>query len=302
MKRWVGSLDLRTFGIAIAVYGGYLVLTWCFADVSIWIAAPMAALLLAWQGSLQHETIHGHPTVSRRFNASLAAAPLSLPYRIYRTTHLQHHRHAGQYLTEVSRDPESHFLRAGTLVRSGYIRQILYRLNCTLAGRIIFGPALSISRFWAKEARKALSGDRRCRLIWARHAMSVALVLLWTRGVCHIPVGVYVTFIVYPSVSLSHLRSFTEHRADPEPTHRTTAVEAHPLWALIFLNNNLHIAHHAHPKLPWHQLPRAWNQMRAVASARGLVFHRGYGEVARQYLFRPVISVEHPGAGKVTDL
>jgi len=72
------------------------------------------------------------------------------------------------------------------------------------------------------------------------------------------------------------------------------AVEAHPLWALVFLNNNLHIAHHAHPKLPWYQLPRAWGHMRASADTAGLVFYRGYRQVAGAYLFRPVISVEHP--------
>jgi fatty acid desaturase len=296
-------LDIPTLGVVVAVYGGYFLLTWFFHDLPLWIGAPLCAALLAWHGSLQHETIHDHPTPSRRLNWALGSPPLSLwiPYRTYRTSHLQHHRHGGRHLTEVFRDPESFFLRPGTLARGGPLRRAMYRANCTLVGRLILGPALGLLRLWAIEARKVLAGDRRCRIIWARHTIAVAMVLLWTAGVCHIPVAVYAMFIVYPSISLSHLRSFAEHRADPEPSLRTRAVEAHPVWALIFLNNNLHIAHHAHPKLPWHQLPRVWRQMRTSAIGAGLVFHRGYRQVVDDYLFRPVIGVEHPGNDRIVN-
>jgi fatty acid desaturase len=298
------SLDLPTIGVAIAVYAGYFVLTWFFQRISIWVAAPVGAVLLAWHGSLQHETIHNHPTQSRRVNSWLAAPPLALwlPYRIYRATHLKHHRHGGRHLSKVSNDPESFFLRSGTLARSGWFRRALYLIHCTLVGRLILGPAFSIVRLWKAEARRVLGGDRPRRIIWARHGLGVAMVLLWTAAVCHIPIWAYLMFVVYPSVSLSHLRSFTEHRADSDPSLRTMTVEAHPVWALIFLNNNLHIAHHAHPELPWHQLPRAWRQMRACADAAGLVFSRGYLQVAGKYLFRPVISVEHPDHDATVDV
>jgi fatty acid desaturase len=297
------GLDIPTLGIAIAVYGGYIALTWFFRDLPLWIAAPLCAVWLTWHGSLQHETIHVHPTPSRRLNSTLASPPLSLwlPYRIYRATHLRHHRHGGRHLTEVTRDPESFFMRPGTLARSGFLPRAVYLVNCTLAGRLIFGPALAICRLWATETRKVLGGDRHCRMVWARHAIAVAMVLLWTAGVCHIPVAVYLMLIVYPSISLPHLRSFAEHRADPDTSHRTITVEAHPAWALIFLNNNLHIAHHAHPTLPWYQLPKAWSQMRDSATECGLVFRGGYRQVVGEYLFRPVISVEHPGRHGVTE-
>ena len=291
------GLDIPTLAVAIAVYGGYIALTWFFREMPIWIAAPLTALWLTWHGSLQHETIHDHPTPWRRLNSTLAVPPLSLwlPYRIYRATHLKHHRHGGRHLTEVARDPESFFMRPGTLSRSGYLWRAVYRANCTLAGRLVFGPALAVLRFWKVEMRLVVGGNRRCRIIWTRHAIAVAMVLVWTSAVCHIPVAVYVMFVVYPSISLSHLRSFAEHRADQEPSLRTMTVEAHPLWALIFLNNNLHIAHHAHPALPWYQLPRVWSQMRESAVGSGLVLHRGYGQVVDGYLLRPVMSVEHPG-------
>jgi hypothetical protein len=106
-------LDIPTIGVAIATYSGFILLTWFFLRIPILIAAPLGALLLTWYGSLQHETIHDHPTASRRINAMLAGFPLSLwlPYGSYRATHLQHHRHGGRHLADVSHDPES-FLRA----------------------------------------------------------------------------------------------------------------------------------------------------------------------------------------------
>ena len=264
----------------------------------ILIAAPMVALLLTWYGSLQHETIHGHPTASRRLNAMLAGLPLSLwlPYGSYRATHLQHHRHGGRHLTDVSRDPESFYVRSGLSSRAGPLGRALRLANCTLAGRLILGPAIAMAKFWASEARLVWSGDRRRIVIWTRHALAVSVVLLWTVGVCRIPLPVYALLIVYPSVSLGQLRSFVEHRADAERHRRTVAVEGNPFLALIFLNNNLHIAHHAHPKLAWYELPRVWREMRGSAVGLGLVFRGGYAQVFREYLFRSVISVEHPEA------
>lgn len=116
-----------------------------------------------------------------------------------------------------------------------------------------------------------------------------------TPSVGHIPFWVYVAVIVYPSISLSHVRSFAEHVAHEDSRLRTRVVEAHPFWALLFLNNNLHIAHHAKPKMAWFHLPQAWRQMRAPALERGLVFAGGYREVTRKYFVRPYIRLDHDG-------
>jgi fatty acid desaturase len=115
-------------------------------------------------------------------------------------------------------------------------------------------------------------------------------------GVCGISLPLHLGAVVYPSVSLALLRSFAEHRAAPDHRHRTAIVEAHPVWALLFLNNQLHFVHHAKPHLPWYDLPRAWREMkRSAGVGPGLLFPGGYREIARKYLFRPFISVEYPG-------
>jgi fatty acid desaturase len=290
--------DMPTVGVAAAVFVGYGLATWFFRDLPLWIAGPLCAISLTWYGSLQHETIHNHPSSSRRFNSRLASLPLALwiPYRVYRVTHLQHHRHGGRPLTDVAKDPESFYLHAGTLAKRGPLRRGLYLANCTLAGRLFLGPAFSVYRFLGAEIRKIRAGDSARKAIWARHLVGVAMVLFWVTQICHIPLLIYVLCVIYPSISLTHLRSFAEHRADVESSKRTMAVEASLLWSLLFLNNNLHIAHHAYPKLPWYQLPATWRHLRGDALHRGLVL-RGYLAVARAYLLRPVISPEHPGSG-----
>jgi fatty acid desaturase len=298
LRRVTRGFELPTLAVALAVYGGFGLLTWFFRDMQIWVAAPLTAVWLTWYGSLQHETIHGHPSASRRVNKRVASLPLSLwiPYRLYRLTHLQHHRHGGRRLTAVGDDPETFYQPPGSLSGRGTIRRVLYAVNRTLAGRLAMGPAICVLRFWAEEARKVAVGNRRHRAIWLRHAFGVALVLVWTRWICHIPSVVYVLLVVYPSISMTLLRSFVEHRADADPSRRTVAVETGWMLAMLFLNNNLHIAHHAYPRVPWYRLPRVWRQMASGAHRADLVFGGGYRQVMIRYLWRPVISAEHPGS------
>ena len=292
-----GRVDFVTLGVAFAAYGAFFALTLFFNSLPLWFAAPLGSLLLAWHGSLQHETIHGHPTSSRRINRLLGGVPLAvwLPYPIYRETHLRHHRHEGRYLTDVDRDPESFYLRPGTLAAAGVISRAIHQANCTFAGRMTIGPAVAIGTFWRSEARKLRAGDTRHVLVWSLHLLWIAAVLAWVVGVCHISLLVYAALVVYPSVAVSQLRSFAEHRADSNPRGRTRVVESNPLWSLIFLNNNLHIAHHAHPRLPWHRLPQAWRRMRGAVTDPDLVVRGGYTELVRNYLLQPLITPEHPG-------
>ena len=233
----------------------------------------------------------------------LGGLPLALwiPYSIYRQTHLWHHRHGGRYLTDPIQDPESFYPRPRAS-SMGIVRRIFYRANCTLLGRLTIGPTITVGRFLSGEVRQMRAGNLRLAGIWLRHAAAAGLVLGWVVGVCRIPLLTYVACVVYPSVSLTLLRSFAEHRADEDPNLRTAVVEGNPLLALLFLNNNLHIAHHAEPKVPWYGLPEVWRRLQASplgvrAQEAGLVHRGGYATLILRYLWRPVIRVEHPLAG-----
>jgi fatty acid desaturase len=293
----------QTLAVAAAIYGGFGLVTWYFHALPLWIAVPLGAILIAWHGSLQHETIHSHPFASRRLNALLGGVPLSLfiPYPLYRRTHLWHHRFGGRILTDPLVDPETFYLTHGSLANAGAVGRFLRRANTTLVGRLILGPFIATATFLAGPARSLALGEGREWRVWAAHGIAVTTVLLWVVGICRINVFVYIACFVYPGQSLTLLRSFAEHRASADPAHRTAVVESNRLLSLIFLYNNLHVVHHARPTLPWYELPAAWRVLQAElgdAPARsvGMVYAGGYFEVARRYLLRPVIDVEHPNS------
>lgn len=270
--------------------------------MALWLALPTGAILLTWHGSLQHETIHEHPTPWRLANSMIGSIPLSLwlPYSLYRRSHQRHHRYGGRHLTDPIRDPESFYLPPGRFASLGWVRRLIAAANCTFMGRMLFGPALTIGVFFAAERRALAAHDPHRLWIWVRHGIAATAVLVWVCGICRIPAWIYLGLVIYPSVSLQLVRSFAEHRAHPDPSLRTAVVEAHPLWSLLFLNNNYHIVHHDRPAVPWYELPRLWRQTpdgeRARASGAGMVFPGGYWTVVRSFLVRPVIAVEHPAA------
>jgi fatty acid desaturase len=132
---------------------------------------------------------------------------------------------------------------------------------------------------------------------WIIHGLLLAALLAWLRFVCHMSLGEYVLCFVYPGAVLTLIRSFAEHRADPDPARRTAVVERAPLLGLLFLNNNLHAAHHASTGLAWYRLPAFYRRERArLLAANGGLVYAGYGEVFRRYLFRPHDRLIHPAA------
>src|ERR1700729_1505215 len=71
-------LSWRTLGVACVILGGFALWSLYFNTLPLWLSAPLGSVLLTWYGSLQHETIHGHPTRSRRLNSVIGGFPLSL--------------------------------------------------------------------------------------------------------------------------------------------------------------------------------------------------------------------------------
>jgi len=288
-------LETPTIVLTVVIYGGWIALTLLWRLVPWPLLVVAGGWLTAWQSSLQHETIHGHPTRSRRINDAIGFPPLSLwlPYQIYRRTHLRHHH--DERLTDPIEDPESAYVTPEVWRRIGPIGRFILTLNTTLAGRLLIGPAIMIAGLLVSEARLLLSGDRAHWRLWAWHAAGVACVIAWLVLACHMPIWLYLVAFVYPGAALMRLRSYAEHRWAAEVDHRTAVVEAAWPFGLLFLNNNLHALHHAKPTIPWYDLPEVYEREQASVTERngGLVY-KGYGEVARSFLFRRHDDPVHP--------
>jgi len=287
-------IEWPTLLVAAAIYGGWMVATWFHQLLPGWGLAIIGGWLVAWHGSLQHETIHGHPTRNARLNALVGFAPLALwlPYSVYRRTHVTHHR--TPHVTDPFEDPESRYL-ARDAGRAGAFLRLSAGAQATLAGRLILGPPLTIADFLLREAQRAAREPKAALLDWAPHLVAVSAICAWLRF-CGLDLAAYALCFVYPGTALALLRSYAEHRADPLPGRRVAIVEGAGPLALLFLNNNLHAAHHRAPGLPWYRLPAFHNRHRErLLAGNGGLLYRGYGEVARRFLFRAHDVLVHPG-------
>jgi fatty acid desaturase len=267
--------------------------TYWHAEMPGWLLPLAGAFLVAWHASYQHEAIHGHPTRIGRLNATLAGLPLMLwvPYGIYRDSHLKHH--ANEFLTDPIEDPESFYVTRGQWALYSTPRRLMHRVVNTLAGRLVIGPLFVSALFLGREAAAFLRGGGRWTA-WGLHLCCVAVLLAWLLLVCKMPLWTYILCFAYPGTGLLMLRSFAEHHAAHEPDGRTAIVEAEAPFALLFLNNNLHVAHHTRPGLPWYRLPEYEAVRRLGATSGGGCVYQGYREIARRWLFRMKESPVHP--------
>lgn len=175
------------------------------------------------------------------------------------------------------------------------VARALLTLNNTLLGRLAVGPAIAMLSFWGHELRRLGQGDTREARVWLVHAVAVAAVLTWVLAACGIPLVDYVLAFVYPGLSLTLLRSYIKHRPAVRQDHRTAIVEGGPLTRLLFLNNNLHLAHHAWPGIPWYALPAAYKMTRRrLRTCNGTYAFSGYAEIAKRFLVRPKDRPVHP--------
>ena len=283
----IPAIEWPTVALTVLVYGGWLALTAWHATLPWPVLLVGGAWVVAWQGSLQHEVIHDHPTRHRWINNAIGFIPLSLwlPYAVYAREHTAHH--TTPHLTDPLDDTESNYLP-----RPGGLPHILSVLEATLIGRMVFGPPIRVARFWWSEMRRATAAPLTVAREWVPHLIGVALLLAWFDHV-GLSLVTYVLCFVWPGTGLLLIRSFAEHRASPDPAARTAVVADFGPLALLFLNNNLHPWHHTHPGVPWYDLP-------ALYHADPQAFPRaprysGYGAVFARFAFRAHDSLIHPG-------
>lgn len=275
-----------TLALIVACYGAWLAVLFL---LPLWLAVPAMAVVAALHSSLTHEALHGHPFRAKWLNEALMALPLTLfiPYQRFRDLHLAHHR--DETLTDPYDDPESNYLDPqvwSTL--PGWQRRLL-RVNNTLLGRIVLGPAIGQIVFMRNELR----GGHDVLRAWALHLPGVVAVL-WIVAQSQMPVWAYV-LSAYFGLGLVKIRTFLEHRAHEKSGARTVIIEDRGPLAFLFLNNNLHVVHHMKPGAPWYRLPALYRADKEQYQARNEAYvYRSYAQIFRSYLLREKDPVAHP--------
>jgi len=261
----------------------------------IWMPLAIAALVvsIALQSSLQHEVLHGHPFPGRKWGAAMVYASLNLaiPYGRFRDTHLSHH--LDSTLTDPYDDPESNYLDPAVWGRLAGPVKWLLRLNNTLLGRMLLGPAIGQVTFMAGDWRQVRAGNRRVLRSWAGHAVMMGAIL-WLVSLSAVPLWAYLAS-AYAGLSLLKIRTFLEHQAHEKVRGRTVIIEDRGPLAFLFLNNNLHVVHHMHPRTPWYRLPQLYFSNREKYLTRNEGYrYDSYAQIFRRHLLRAKDPVPHP--------
>ena len=286
-------IEWPTIGLAVICYGLWLALSALAGQAAgtFWLLLilPVLAAVTTLHSSLCHEALHGHPTRRAWLNEAMVfcAVGIFIPYRRFRALHLRHH--ANENLTDPYDDPESFYLAWRDWDRLPRAVRLILRFNNTLIGRLIFGPALSLFAFYCDDLKRMKSGKRGVLTAWPVHGLGLVPVIAWLSFV-GFPIWLYAAAVAYPAYSLLMLRTFAEHQAHDDPEQRTVIVEASPFFGFLFLNNNLHSAHHDNPAAAWYRLPEIARQEHGSRKYR----FRGYGEIARNFAFRAKEPVPHP--------
>ena len=257
------------------------------------MAFPVLVLALVLHASLTHEVVHGHPFPSRFASEALMHVNpgLFIPYLRFRDTHLAHHQDA--VLTDPYDDPESNYLDpAHWAAMPGWLKAVR-RVNNTLAGRMILGPALGQICFMASDWVLIRSGDKQVLYGWLMHMPGVVIVV-WLVSFSAMPIWAYL-LAAYVALSILKIRTFLEHQAHEKSRGRTVIIEDRGPLAFLFLNNNLHVVHHMHPRVPWYRLPALYaeNKARYLSRNDGYVY-RSYRDIFRRYFLSAKDPVPHP--------
>jgi fatty acid desaturase len=284
------SVEWPTLIVAGCLAAGLVSLLFVHDRLPLPITLVLLAVCGAWYGSLQHEVVHGHPTPWARLNVSLVGAPLGLvyPFWLYRADHIEHH--ATSELTDPDRDPESAYLRTAEWDSAPEFLRVLLRCNRTLLGRLVLGPGFAIVSVGRRLTRQVIDDDR--RWITIRFLSADVMVLLGAQ-LLGLPAWEFALGFGYMGMSLTLVRSFAEHRAGLDGPH-TAVVHSRGFWALLFLNNNLHVDHHRHPGEAWYRLPALHRRAARTAGTAGTDTYSGYLEVFRRFLVRPIGPVVYP--------
>jgi fatty acid desaturase len=288
------ALEVPTWALLAAVYGGWLLATAFAATLGPWLAVPLLGVLLAQHSSLQHEAIHGHPTPWQWLNDALVfpALGLLIPYERFRDLHLAHHHDPA--LTDPHDDPETNYLDPRVWARLSRPARALLAANNTLLGRMLLGPFIGMADLARRDFTLVRAGDRRVARAWLLHGLGIVPVALWLWLAGSVSVGAYLV-ACWLGLAILRIRTFLEHQAHERAGARSVIIEDRGPLALLFLNNNYHAVHHANPRLAWYRLPGEFARRRDEWLRRNDGYaYRSYGDVFRRYLFRRKDPVAHP--------
>jgi fatty acid desaturase len=250
----------------------------------------MLAVLGAWHLSMQHEVLHGHPFKNQFLNDAIGGIPVTLwiPYLAFKKDHHEHHL---SDLTNPALDNESYYVSQEQWDKAGRIRRAAWTANRTILFRMFVWTIVSTITYVLSVLKRAMRGEKGDRLAVVLHVIGVVFVV-YLVSLSSMPLWQFALGTVYGGRILNAIRPFPEHKYQSGVETRTAMIMAGPFMSLLMLNNNLHVAHHDEPGVPWYRYDKLMQRVNAVQRARdaGVLYEGGYAEVFRRFSFTPVDS------------
>ena len=282
--------EWRTLLVVFAVYGLTVLTVVRYEVLTPWLAIPMLAVLGAWHLSMQHEVLHGHPFKNQFINDAIGGIPVTLwiPYLAFKKDHHEHHL---SDLTNPALDNESYYVSQEQWDRAGRIRRAAWTANRTILFRMFVWTIVSTITYVLSVLKRAMRNEKSDRLAVALHIIGVAFVV-YLVSLSSMPLWQFALGTLYGGRILNAIRPFPEHKYQSGVETRTAMIMAGRFMSLLMLNNNLHVAHHDEPGVPWYRYDKLMQRVNAVERARaaGVLYEGGYAEVFRRFSFTPVDS------------
>jgi len=282
--------EWRTLAVVIAVYGLTVLTVLRYDVLTPWLAVPFLAVLGAWHLSMQHEVLHGHPFKNQFINDAIGGIPVTLwiPYLAFKKDHHEHHL---SDLTNPALDNESYYVSQEQWDKAGRIRRAAWTANRTILFRMFVWTIVSTITYVLSVLKRAVRGEKGDRLAVALHVVGLVFVV-YLVSLSSMPLWQFALGTTYGGRILNAIRPFPEHKYQSGVETRTAMIMAGRFMSLLMLNNNLHVAHHDEPGVPWYRYDTLMQRVNAVQRARdaGVLYEGGYAEVFRRFSFTPVDS------------
>lgn len=261
-----GRLNLAIGAGALAAS---ILCLWTASHATSLAAAALAAILFSFANNtlfaLLHEAVHGGFHADRRLNEAagwLFAAFFPTSFAVQRTSHLGHHRRnrSDAELYDYYLPGQSRWLKLYWIycLLTGFYWAIipvagLVYLLCPWGFRsraFREGPA----RWWGFEPFVADIARLPAATVWPQYLFAAAVQsgLFLALGLS--PLGWLACYWAF-GINWSSVQ-YTDHAWSPRhPVEGAWNLGRMPITQALFLNYNLHLAHHREPQVPWIHLP-----------------------------------------------
>jgi len=288
------AYEWPTLCLAALSYVLWVAITYFAHSLGLFVSIILLIPIITLHSSLQHETLHLIEPRWKLFGQMLVfpALGLAIPYIRFRDSHLIHHNN--ENLTDPFDDPESNYMVKEVWTTLPRWVQTVLTFNNTLLGRLLLGPLIGQIAFMRGDWQQIRRGNRAVLYGWLAHIPTVAVVLLWLITIGTMPLWAY-AIAAYFGLSILKIRTFLEHRAYAQPNGRSVIVEDRGILSWLFLNNNFHAVHHAHPQVAWYNLPACYLENKAKYLGENREYrYDNYRTIFAKFFFHTKEPVEHP--------